>query len=58
MKKLELQGKSKPKPLPLNSTKIFDLTKDTRRVPPFQEKYVDKYFLPFEKVAENLKWPR
>jgi hypothetical protein len=27
-------------------------------VPPFKEKEVDKYFILFEKVAENLKWPR
>ena len=27
-------------------------------VPPFQEKEVDKYFLHFEKVAENLNWPK
>ena len=25
---------------------------------PFQETEVDKYFLHFEKVAENLKWPK
>ena len=36
----------------------FDVTKHIRHVPPFQEKEVDKYFLHFEKVAENLKWPR
>ena len=32
----------------------FDVTKHIRLVPPFQEKEVDKYFLYFEKVAENL----
>ena len=58
MKKLELEGKSKSKPLPLDSGKSFDVTKHIRLVPPFQEKEVDKYFLHFEKVAENLKWPR
>ena len=36
----------------------FDVTKHIRLVPPFQEKEVDKYFLHFEKVAENLNWPR
>ena len=35
----------------------FDVTKHIRLVPPFQEK-VDKYFLHFEKVAENLKWSK
>ena len=58
MKELELDGKSKSKPLPLDSGKSFDVTKHIRLVPPFQEKEVDKYFLHFEKVAENLKWPR
>ena len=36
----------------------FDVTKHIRRVPPFQEKEVDKYFLHFEKVAENLNRPK
>ena len=36
----------------------FDVTKHIRLVPPFQEKKVDKYFLHFEKVAENLNWPK
>ena len=58
MKELELEGKSKSKPLPLDSGKSFDVTKHIRLVPPFQEKEVDKYFLHFEKVAENLKWPQ
>ena len=58
MKELELEGKSKSKPLPLDPGKSFDVTKHIRLVPPFQEKEVDKYFLHFEKVAENLKWPR
>ena len=58
MKELELEGKSKSKPLPLDSGKSFDVTKHILLVPPFQEKEVDKYFLHFEKVAENLKWPR
>ena len=58
MKELELEGKSKSKPLPLDSGKSFDVTKHIRLVPSFQEKEVDKYFLHFEKVAENLKWPR
>ena len=36
----------------------FDVTKHIRLVPRFQEKEVDKYFLHFEKVAENLNWPK
>ena len=58
MKQLELQDKTKPKSLPLDTSKTFDVTKHIRLVPPFQEKEVDKYFLHFEKVTENLKWPK
>ena len=36
----------------------FDVAKHIRLVPPFQEKEVDKNFLHFEKVAENLNWPK
>ena len=36
----------------------FDVTKHIRLVLPFQKKEVDKYFLHFEKVAENLNWPK
>ena len=36
----------------------FDVTKHIRLVLPFQGKEVDKYFLHFEKVAENLNWPK
>ena len=56
MKELEMQDKVKTKPLDLGTH--FDVTKYIRLVPPFQEKEVDKYFLHFEKVAENLKWPK
>ena len=58
MVEMEIQDKSKPVPLSLEPTKIFDVTKHIRLVPPFQEKEVDKYFLHSEKVAENLKWPK
>ena len=56
MKEIEMQDKVKTKPLDLGTH--FDVTKHIRLVPPFQEKEVDKYFLHFEKVAENLKWPK
>ena len=48
MKELEMQDKVKTKPLDLGTH--FDVTKHIR--------LVDKYFLHFEKVAENLKWPK
>ena len=58
LKEIELHDKTKLKSLPLDTSKTFDVTKHIRIVPPFQEKEVDKYFLHFEKVAENLKWPK
>ena len=57
MKELEMQNKT-VKPQPLDFGVHFDVTKHIRLVPPFQEKEVDKYFPHFEKVAENLKWPK
>ena len=33
-------------------------TVNIKFVPPFQQADVDKYFLHFEKVAGNLKWPK
>ena len=57
MKELELQNMT-VKRQSLDSGAHFDVTKHIRFVPPFQEKEVDKYFLHFEKVAENLKWPK
>ena len=57
MKELEMQNMT-VKRQPLESGVHFDITKHIRLVPSFQEKEVDKYFLHFEKVAENLKWPK
>ena len=57
MKELEMQNMT-VKRQPLDFGTHFDVTKHIRLVPPFQEKEVDKYFLHFEKVAENLKWPK
>ena len=36
----------------------FDISKQIRFVPPFQEREVDKYFLHFEKIATSLEWPK
>ena len=36
----------------------FDLTKNIRLVPKFEENRVDTYFVSFEKVANTLKWPQ
>ena len=54
MKELEMQDRVKTKPLDLGT----HFTKHIRLFPPFQEKEVDRYFLHFEKVPENLKWPK
>ena len=56
-KELEMQNMM-VKRQPLDSGAYFDVTKHIRLVPLFQEKEVDKCFLHFEKVAENLKWPK
>ena len=58
IKEIEFNEKSKSKSLSSDTSKIFDVTKHIRLVPPFQEKEVGKYFLHFEKVAENLKWSK
>ncbi|XP_072891577.1 uncharacterized protein [Hemitrygon akajei] len=36
----------------------FDVSRELRLVPPFEETDVDSYFLLFEKVAVNQKWPQ
>ena len=54
MKELELSSKSMP-PVSFDPSKVFDVTKHIRLVPPFQEKEVDKYFLHFEKVQYSQR---
>ena len=53
MREIEMQERANQQKIEYN----FDVTKQIRLVPPFQEKEVDKYFLHFEKVPENLNWP-
>ena len=53
LKELEMQEKTNSPHLPSDPTKHFNITKHIRLVPLFQEKEVNKYFLHFEKVAEN-----
>ena len=36
----------------------FDVSKHIRFVPIYSQSEVDKYFLHFEEVAQNLKWPK
>ena len=56
MREIEMQERAKQPKHKIEYN--FDVTKHIRLVPPFQEKEVDKYFLHFEKVAENLNWPK
>ena len=58
IKKLEVQLKLGSDPTIEKSSAKFDVTKHIKFVPPFQQADVDKYFLHFEKVAGNLKWPK
>ena len=55
LKELEIPTSSTSK---LPSESQFDISKQIRFIPPFQEKEVDKYFLHFEKVATSLEWPK
>lgn len=42
-----------------NASKLdFNVVKNARLVPKFHEKDVDKFFVHFEKIAVNLKWPK
>ena len=58
LKELELQSQLGQQGQARQQSSRFDITKHIRLVPPFQEKEVDQYFMHFEKVAENLKWPK
>ncbi|KAJ8029613.1 hypothetical protein HOLleu_29053 [Holothuria leucospilota] len=39
-------------------TGVFDVSKHVKFVPKFQEDNVEKFFNHFEKLGEQLKWPR
>ena len=58
MKKLELREKlGCSHPISSSSVK-FDVSKCIKLFPPFHEADVDKYFLHFEQVSQNLEWPK
>ena len=40
------------------SSPNFDVARNIRLVPRFNEREVEKYFLHFEKIAESMKWPK
>ena len=52
-----MQGRASFHPV-FSSQSNFNVTKHIRLVPHFKEKEVDQYFLHFEKVAQNLEWPK
>ena len=54
----ELKMSGLVKQSPLDTPNAFDPARNIRLVLPFQEKEVDKYFAPFEKVADSLNWPK
>ena len=64
-KELELQLKLKEmeakavEHLPAAKRKdvLFDVSRQVRLMPPFQEQEVENFFLHFEKVAANFHWP-
>ena len=58
IRKLELQVKLGSDYSAEKSSAKFDVTKHIKFVPPFQQADVGMYFLHFEKVAGNLKWPK
>ena len=66
MREKELTLEYKAKWLELHNAKTctvevsevpFDIEKHIHFIPPFQESEVDKYFMHFEKVTTNFKWP-
>ncbi|XP_046543385.1 cytochrome P450 3A41-like [Haliotis rubra] len=57
IQKLELELKIKQQKLGDEKNKGFDVAKFVKLIPLFQENEVDKFFLHFEKLATNLKWP-
>ena len=58
LKELEVHREESSSLEVLPRTASFDMSRQVRLVPAFQEQEVDKFFLHFEKVATNLHWPR
>ena len=58
LKELEIAAASTAPPVPTSQQAEFDVTKQVRFVPPFQETKVNKYFLHSEKVVSSLLWPK
>ena len=69
LKEREFEAQLRLKQLDLEAEKLkqsslkhpksdFDVSKNIRLVPQFNEKEIDKYFSHFEKVGDKCKWPR
>ncbi|KAJ8017690.1 hypothetical protein HOLleu_44717 [Holothuria leucospilota] len=58
MKQLELGVIKGSDPKVGLDTGVFDISKHVKFVPKFQEDNVEKFFNRFEKLGEQLKWPR
>ncbi|KAL2096852.1 hypothetical protein ACEWY4_006059 [Coilia grayii] len=54
LKELEIRARESG----LVPSEHFDVTRNIRLVPPFNESEVDKFFAHFERVATVMKWPR
>ena len=57
MRELEL-AHAQATPTRERTSPTFDLAKNIRLVPKFEEDRVDSFFVSFEKVAHSLKWPQ
>ena len=58
MARLQLAAKQEGIDIPISMHSEFDIAKNIRLVPPFNERDVDCYFVHFERVATSLFWPR
>ena len=56
--KIELDKEKLKLPTPNLVQNKFDPSRHIKLVPKFQEENVDQFFLHFEKVANNFKWPK
>jgi len=54
LKEMELKSRERG----LTDTSDFDVSRNIRMVPQFREQEVDKFFALFERVANNMKWPK
>lgn len=55
---LELETKKAETSKSIQGVQTFDVGRNLKMVPPFNEHDVDKYFDHFERVATSLEWPK